>query len=218
MSLHLLKPSFVITLFALILFCIIALPSQLLFNNPELQQQLTELTPSGFRGMLFLLVVLSLLTSIALPRQIAAFICGYSFGFINGAIIATLAATMGCFITFIIARKCLKVWAVKFWPKQTQKITTFLADKLFYKAIIIRILPIGSNFLTNIIAGACAMPIKPYLLGSFIGFIPQMVIFSLAGAGIKLESNIHIIVSVILFVIASLMSYWLYKTKKEYNT
>lgn len=214
MSLHQLKPSFVITLFAIVIFCIVAIPSQFIFNNPELQQQLTDLTPKGVKGMLFLFFILALLTSIALPRQMAAFICGYSFGFIDGVIIATLAATTGCFITFIVARKCLKNWVMKFWPKKTQKISAFLADKLIYKAIIIRILPIGSNFFTNIVAGACSVPIKPYLFGSFIGFIPQMVIFSLAGAGIKLESNTHIMVSIILFIVAALMSLTLYKIQK----
>lgn len=217
MSLHLLKPSFVISIFAIIILLIMVLPSQFLFNNPEFHQRLTELTPSGITGMLFLYLVLSLLTSIALPRQIAAFICGYSFGFVNGTVIATLAATTGCFITLIVARKCLTTWVEKQWPSQQKKVLSFLTDKLFYKAIVIRILPIGSNFLCNIIVGACRISAKPYLLGSLIGFIPQMIIFSLAGAGVKLGSQVHLITSFILFIIATIMSIWLYKTNPRFN-
>lgn len=215
MFLRLLKPSFIITITTVIVFCIIVLPSQFIFNDPELQEYLTEMIPSGYLGMIIIFFILGLLTSVALPRQIAAFTCGYSFGFIDGVIIATLATTLGCYLTFITSRKILQSWVVKQKFKQQKYIIDFLNTDLFYKAIIIRILPIGSNFLTNIITGACSVPLKQYLLGSFIGFIPQMIIFSLAGSGTKLGDSTHLIISLILFLMASLIGIWLYKKHKR---
>ena len=210
-----LKSNILLTLIAIIILIIVAVPSQLLFNDPNFQQQLSDYIPSGIEGAFILFFVLSLLTSISLPRQIAAFIGGYCFGFLGGVAIATLAATLGCWLTFSFARKYLANYLQQRFLKQQQVVINFLSDDLFYKAIIIRLLPIGSNFLTNLIAGACKLNRQQFIAGSFIGFIPQMVIFSLAGAGIKLASKTHLLSSAGLFIVAFLLSYWLFNKHKN---
>ena len=118
-------------------------------------------------------------------------------------------------LTKIFANKYLAHFVKRYFAKQQQAIYNFLTEQLFYKAIIIRILPLGSNFLTNLIAGACQLNAKAFIAGSFIGFIPQMVIFSLAGAGIKLASSSHLIASISLFILALLLSYHLYAKQKN---
>lgn len=210
------KSNLILTLIAIIILLIIALPSQLLFNNPAFQQQLSDYLPTGIHGAILLFLLITLLTSIGLPRQIGAFICGYCFDFIFGVMIATLATTLGCWLTFSFANKYLEKLVKRYFAKQQHAIHNFLSEQLFYKAIIIRILPLGSNFLTNLIAGACQLNAKPFIAGSFIGFIPQMVIFSLAGAGIKLDSSSHLIASISLFILALLLSYYLYSKREKH--
>ncbi len=92
-------------------------------------------------------------------------------------------------MTFIAAKYLFSAKVAQKFPEKSQTIHQFLSESTFTKALIIRILPLGSNFLTNVIAGATNIPFKPYVLGSFIGFIPQMVIFSLAGGGAKLAES-----------------------------
>ena len=213
-----LKSNLILTLIAIIILLVIALPSQLLFNNPAFQQQLSHYIPVGIDGAILLFLLIALLTSIGLPRQIGAFICGYCFDFIFGVMIATLATSLGCWLTFSFANKYLVHFVKRYFAKQQQAIYNFLTEQLFYKAIIIRILPLGSNFLTNLIAGACQLNAKAFIAGSFIGFIPQMVIFSLAGAGIKLASSSHLIASISLFILALLLSYHLYTKQKNHTS
>lgn len=163
---------------------------------------------------LLLFVFLSLATSIGLPRQIAALVAGINLGAFIGVIVATLAATIGCLITFSTARYLLSDKITRRYPRQLAKLSDFLSERTFLKAIVIRILPLGSNFLTNIIAGVSKASMPAYVSGSFVGFIPQMLIFSLAGSGIRLGAQNELIASAILFVIALILTAYLVKKHK----
>jgi uncharacterized membrane protein YdjX (TVP38/TMEM64 family) len=158
---------------------------------------------------------LALATSCGLPRQIAALVAGINLGAAIGAIIATLAATVGCWITFTLSRYVLSQKIRAKYPKKINVLSDFIGEKTFLKTIVIRILPIGSNFLTNIIAGVSKVSVKAFVSGSFIGFIPQMVIFSLAGSGIRLGAQNELIASGVLFLIALLLTTYLVKTRKR---
>ncbi|MGB0986128.1 MAG: TVP38/TMEM64 family protein [Pseudoalteromonas spongiae] len=173
---------------------------------------------SGVWGVISLLCFLSLATAIGLPRQIAAFTCGYFFGLINGAVIATFAATLGCYTTYLIAHSRLSTFVFKKFPNKTAKIQQFLTTDLFLKAIIIRLLPLGSNFITNIVAGATRIPAIPFVSGSFIGYIPQMIIFSLAGSGIELLVEQRNYISLSLTIVALLLvAVCYYHHKQKFN-
>ncbi|WP_057829931.1 TVP38/TMEM64 family protein [Colwellia sp. TT2012] len=163
---------------------------------------------------LVLLVFLSLATSIGLPRQIAALVAGINLGAFIGMIIATLAATLGCLITFTVARYLLSDSITRKYPSKLAKLSVFLGEQTFLKAIIIRILPLGSNFITNIIAGVSQVSMPAYVSGSFVGFIPQMIIFALAGSGIRLGAQNELMASAGLFIIALLLSAYLVKKHK----
>jgi len=160
---------------------------------------------------LLLFLFLSLATSIGLPRQIAALVAGINLGAFIGVMVATLAATLGCLITFSVARYFLSAKITRKYPNQLTKLSEFLGERTFLKAIVIRILPLGSNFITNIIAGVSKVSMPAYVGGSFVGFIPQMIIFSLAGSGIRLGAKNELMASAILFVIALLLTIYLVK-------
>ncbi|MCP4989777.1 MAG: VTT domain-containing protein [Colwellia sp.] len=164
---------------------------------------------------LLLLLFLSLATSIGLPRQIAALVAGINLGALIGVIIATIAATLGCLITFSVSRYLLSDKITLKYPKKLAKLSAFLGEQTFLKAIVIRILPLGSNFITNIIAGVSKVSMPAYVGGSFVGFIPQMIIFSLAGSGIRLGAQNELIASGVLFFVALLISAYLVKKHKK---
>ena len=166
-------------------------------------------------SILILFLLLSLATSIGLPRQIAAFIAGINLGALTGAAIATLAATTGCLITFTLARFLLSNKIATKYPEKIAKLSLFINQQTLIKTIIIRLLPIGSNLLTNILAGVTQVSMPRYVIGSFIGFIPQMAIFSLAGSGIRMGAKNEIILSALLFILAMMLSVFLYNKQKK---
>ena len=158
-----------------------------------------------------LFVFLAVATSCALPRQIAALVAGINLGAALGAFVATLAAAIGCCITFSIARYFFSDKIKAKYPKKLAKLSKFLGEDTFLKTIVIRLLPLGSNFLTNIVAGVSNISMKSYVSASFLGCIPQMAIFALAGSGIRLGAKNEMYASVGLFVIALCITAYLYK-------
>ncbi len=204
------KPIILICLFSILL--IFSLFLSLQSNNQEIiQQYLQSIIPNNYYGATLLFFLLLLATSIGLPRQIAAFSSGYLFGVVPGAILATLAATAGCLLTLTISQYFLYKIITNKYPENVNKTNIFFAQQTFTKALIIRLLPAGSNFITNVIAGVVKVPRKTYLLGTGIGFIPQMFIFSLAGSGVRIENSHHIILSAGLCLIAIFLGGWLYR-------
>lgn len=158
-----------------------------------------------------LLTFLAIATSCALPRQIAALVAGINLGALLGAFVATLAAAIGCCITFSVARYLFSDKIKAKYPDKLAKLSAFLGEDTFLKTIVIRLLPLGSNFLTNIVAGVSNVSMKSYVSASFIGFIPQMAIFALAGSGIRLGAKNEMYASAGLFIIALAITAYLYK-------
>jgi uncharacterized membrane protein YdjX (TVP38/TMEM64 family) len=186
-------------------------------KNANLQPLLDQYIPQGYLGYVAALTLLAILTSIGLPRQVAAFSCGYIFGITYGTLIATLAATIGCMLTLFIAKTFFRQKVLNAYPEKLNRISTFFATHTFSKALIIRLLPAGSNFLTNVLAGTANIKFIPYVSGTCVGFIPQMLIFSLLGAGVKVGEQQQIILSLCLLIVALTFGYWLYRKEKQTN-
>ncbi|XQW85003.1 TVP38/TMEM64 family protein [Thalassotalea piscium] len=151
--------------------------------------------------------------TIGLPRQIAAFSSGYLLGTVSGAIFATLAASCACLLTFISARFIFHQSIKRRFPEQLNKLNIFFTHDVFIKAFTIRLIPAGSNFLTNVLAGTAKAPLLRYLGGSTLGFIPQMTLFSMLGAGIYVGDNQQVLLSAILLVIALVLIAYLVKKR-----
>jgi len=156
-----------------------------------------------------------LLLAIGLPRQIAAFSMGFWLGTTNGMLVATLAACGGCIITYLTARFFLHEQIKRRFPAQQQSLSSFFASNTLQKALIIRLLPIGSNFITNLVAGAVSAPAWQYHIGTCIGFLPQMALFAMLGAGIRVGETDQILLSVALILVAGGLSYRLYRQSRK---
>jgi uncharacterized membrane protein YdjX (TVP38/TMEM64 family) len=176
-----------------------------------IQNYLHTLIPSTLLGGLIFTLLLTPAMALGLPRQIAALSAGFLFGANYGMVLATTAAVLGCLITLMLARKLFTQKVQHYYPQQLAKVSHFFRHDTFFKALIIRLIPAGSNFLTNVLAGTARSPIRPYVLGSALGFIPQMTIFSLMGAGLQVNGQQQLIISAVLLFFALLFSSYLYR-------
>ncbi|QOL26195.1 VTT domain-containing protein [Thalassotalea sp. LPB0316] len=197
---------------AILLLALAFIPSQLWLSQESIAQWITTWLPAQYwLQVLSLFTFFSLALTLGLPRQFAAIACGYILGQWHGMLVGLVAATTACFFTAILARTLFANVVTKKFAKQQQAIYQFLSVNEFTKALIIRLLPVGSNFLTNVIAGSCRIKLTPFVAGSALGFIPQMLVFSLVGAGVKLSSGAHLAVAGGLFLLALILGVWLYQ-------
>ena len=171
----------------------------------------THVRGSGRIGELIYLAGAVLFVTFGLPRQLVSFLGGYAFGLNLGVCLALAATTIGCCISFLFARFIgHKVISNRF-PDRIKKADLFLRDNTFAMTLLIRLLPLGSNFLTNLLAGVSSVRATFFITGSMVGYVPQTVIFALLGSGISLDPELRITLSIVLFVLSAALGYFLYR-------
>ena len=126
----------------------------------------------GLSGYLIFLAVGWGLTSVGLPRQLVAFLAGYAFGFVLGTGLSLAATVMGCVTAFTFARLFGRDLVARRISGRIKRVENFLSDNPFSMTLLIRFLPLGSNFLTNLAAGVSGVRALPFFLGLGAGLHP----------------------------------------------
>lgn len=163
-----------------------------------------------YQGKVGYLAITALIMAVGAPRQIVSFFAAYFFGLLPGFLIGMAAVTSSCLIAASAAR---------LFRSQAQDLITgridlaldFWRQQPFSTSAIIRMMPVGSNLLTNTAAGVSGIPMLPFVAGSFVGYIPQMAVFALMGSGVDVGANWQIALGVASFVILSIFSFWMYR-------
>jgi len=152
-----------------------------------------------------------LLTALGVPRQFLCFIGGYIYGFWTGVGLATLGSGLGCVLAVGFARFFARDFVAQRFGRRVAKVDAFLRRAPFRMALIIRFFPVGSNLGTNLLAGVSSIPVRPFVLGSTLGYLPQTVVFALFGSGVNVSSTAQIVLSVALFLAATALGLGMYR-------
>jgi uncharacterized membrane protein YdjX (TVP38/TMEM64 family) len=177
-----------------------------------------QIRDQGVRGQLLFVVVCSLLGSIGLARQLIAFLGGYAFGVVWGFTLAMLAVVVACITTFTISRFLLRNFLLQRFSERIRRVDSFLQENTFTMALLIRLLPLGSNWMANVAAGVSGVRSLPFFLGSALGYVPQMLIFSLVGSGSRVDRFWQVAIAMIMFVVATFMGIYLYRKHRHGKT
>jgi len=169
------------------------------------------LTAQGLLGWPLLVVGGVLLMLVGFPRQIVAFIGGGLLGVTAGTLLSTAMAAIACATTFLTARYFLQSWVKRRFPGVVAKLHPLLAGKPYTATLAIRLLPVGSNAITNIVAGASTIKGRAFVSASALGYVPQMLTFALMGQGMEQMSSWQISVSLSLLVCSVLLGAHLYR-------
>lgn len=171
----------------------------------------SEIRGKGLSGDALFVVIGALAVCIGLPRQGVCFLAGYAFGFAEGLLWSTLASMLGCVATFFYARFMGRSFIVRRFPERIARIDAFLAGNTFAMTLLIRLLPVGSNVITNMAAGVSGSRAIAFFGGSLLGYLPQSIVFALLGSGIQVDPVFRIGASVVLFVASGVMGVWLFR-------
>jgi len=135
-----------------------------------------DILGQGFGGELLFVGVSLLFTAVGLPRQVICFLGGYAFGLVEGTILALLGTVLGCIIAFFYARILGRGFVATRFPGRVKNIDVFLSENPLSMSLLIRLLPIGSNLVTNLAAGVSSVRAVPFIQGSAIGYLPQTLL------------------------------------------
>lgn len=170
-----------------------------------------EVRDNGLRGDLLFLAAGGLFTAVGLPRQLVAFLGGYAYGILSGTILATLAAGLGCIVAFYYARFLGRSMLANRYSSRIQRLDDFVHDHPFSMTLLIRLLPVGSNLATNLIAGISSVRALPFFLGSVLGYLPQSLVFALVGGGVQVDKQWQVALAAALFIVSGVLGARLYQ-------
>lgn len=165
----------------------------------------------GLYGEALYLLVGSAVVALGLPRQAVSFGAAYAFGPWMGLGLALLSTLLGSLTTFYYARFIGRDAIARRFPDKVGRIDAFLTGNEFTMAIILRLSPVSHNGTANVAAGVSGVRVLPFFAGSLVGYVPQTVVFVLAGAGFELDKMVTWTLSGVLFVGSTVLGIWLWR-------
>lgn len=144
------------------------------------------------------------------PRQAISFLAGYAFDVALGTALGVVATMGGCLLTFFYARWFGRALVTPRLRVRVHRIEAFLHDHTFKMTLLVRLLPVGSNLITNLAAGVAGVRVMPFMLGSALGYIPQTFVFALIGSGISLDPLYRVSLGVAIFLFSGVLGIYLF--------
>jgi uncharacterized membrane protein YdjX (TVP38/TMEM64 family) len=109
---------------------------------------------------------------------------GLLFGWLTGAIVTVIAATIGATLVFLIAKTSFgESLAAKAGPWVEKLRDGFKENALSY-LLFLRLVPAFPFFAVNLAPALLGVPLSTYVIGTALGIIPGTTAFSVAGAGL----------------------------------
>ena len=149
-------------------------------------------------------------TALGGPRQVLSFVCGYLLGGWWGGVLSTVLTAGGALLTMGVVRHAGMDWVRQRHARRIDTLRQVLGKDTWLWILIIRLMPIGSNLLTNIAAALAGLSRRAVLMGSLPGYLPQSLLFSYAGRGFALQDSSKLWVSLVLLLVSSVLGWVLY--------
>ncbi len=149
-------------------------------------------------------------TALGGPRQLLAFSCGYLMGGLPGALLSTALTGIGALLVIYCVRHIGMEWMRKRHGERVAFIRRLLAEDTWLWICMVRLMPVGSNLATNIAVALAMLSTPAVFWGSLLGYLPQMLLFSFAGAGLALQDELQIWISLLMLVLSTVLVLYLY--------
>ena len=130
-------------------------------------------------------VVYALAIALSVPGgAILTIAGGFMFGSVLGTALVLVAATLGATLVFLIAKSALgDPLRARAGPFLKRMEAGFQEDAFNY-LLVLRLIPLFPFWIVNLVPAFLGVPLRTYVLGTFIGIIPGSFVFASVGAGI----------------------------------
>ena len=171
-----------------------------LLPGTDTLQALGQTTLPGTGPWSFALFIAAgtLLSAVGVPRQSVALVGGYAFGTVTGTLATLGAVTLGAALAAETARRIGRPRLEARFPQLADSLGGWSSERVFARTLAVRLFPVGSNLLINVVAGLARVDRRAFLVASLIGFLPQSVAFAVAGDGVEATSPAAIAFAVVL--------------------
>ncbi|WP_259650082.1 TVP38/TMEM64 family protein [Gluconacetobacter diazotrophicus] len=169
----------------------------------------TALLRGGAWGRVVFLLAGSVICAVGLPRQLVCFAAGVAYGPLDGIVLATLATLAGAVTGFAWARGVGRAALRRRLSGRLARLDGFVSAHPFTAILTLRLLPVGSALMLNLLAGVSGAGLRPFLLATLAGSLPQTVVFVLLGSGARIGHGWQVALAAVLFAGSAALGLWL---------
>ncbi|GBQ82997.1 TVP38/TMEM64 family protein [Asaia krungthepensis] len=154
-----------------------------------------------------------------LPRQALCVVAGLVFGALAGFCLASAASLAGALLGFLWTRRMASpaqraLWQARFRGRLT--LIGHVLEKTPFQAVLtLRLMPVGSAIMVTVAAGLYGVPLAAFGWATFLGAIPQNLVFVLVGAGAQLGQGVQIGLGFLLFIGSSILAWLLMRRARR---
>jgi len=131
--------------------------------------------------------VYAAVTALSIPGAVFVTLAGgFLFGVTRGSIATTLGATVGATLVFLVVRLAAGDVVRRRLGPRAARFESGFRDNAFSYLLSLRLIPVAPFWLINLVAGVFGTPLRTFVLATFLGVIPAVVIYS--GVGASLDS------------------------------
>lgn len=171
----------------LILFVSLGLHRYFTFDSLREHREwlLDQVAGLGGLAPLVYVVAYAILIAFSIPGgAIFTIVGGFLFGLVPGTICVVVGATLGASAVFIAARTALgDLLRAKAGPA-LKRMEDGFKENAFSYLLVLRLIPIFPFWLVNLVPAFLGVPLRTYVLGTFIGIIPGTFVFVSVGNGL----------------------------------
>lgn len=175
----------------LVLLAVVALT---LVNLPDVRARLHDaggltsyFQDRGVTGSALFCAAAGILIAAGVPRLWLCLPAGGLFGFWHGLILMQVATLFGSYLVFLLTRWTGLHWAARQLERYTL-IKALTRHHTPFSVFLVRQLPIH-GMIMNVALAASSVRHVDFLVGSFLGFLPQGIVVTLIGSGLGASSD-----------------------------
>lgn len=135
----------------------------------------------GLSGLIYVLVFTGVMT-VGIPGgNFLVLSAGLLFGFINGAILASIGAALSALLVFSLMRTTFGRWLDR-RSGRTAEIRAFIERGNWGVLVLVRFIPLIPFFALNVAITAIGIPRRLYMITTMVGVIPIIAILAWIGS------------------------------------
>jgi len=136
------------------------------------------------RNPLLMIVILTIIAAVpGIPYGIVGGIVGAKYGIMEGSMYNLIISSLAAATIYGLMRYLLQSWGKAILAKSNmiERCNRYIHRHLFWSLIIARMIPILPAVAINIYAGVFRIPFGTFIMTTFIGKIPIMVVYAYVG-------------------------------------
>jgi uncharacterized membrane protein YdjX (TVP38/TMEM64 family) len=147
----------------------------------------------GVWGPVFYVLLYMIFTVCLVPGSPMTVGAGAAFGVVAGSLLASVAATLGATSAFLVSRYCTRGWV----ERQIRSRPTYAAiDKAVARdgwkiVLLTRLSPVFPFVLLNYAFGLTHVPLRHYVLASWVGVLPGSALYAYFGSLARASAQAH---------------------------